>query len=137
MARREAEFSKTGAIERAKREQNDPPLRDVIDRYIGESERAIGRTKLQVLRSIKTFDIANLRCSQLTSADLVAFAQSIKTEPSTRQNYLSHLSAIFAIARPAWGYPLDQQAIKDAFAVTKRLGVTGKAMSSRAAPYPR
>jgi integrase len=126
MVRREQELSKPGAIDRAHQAGNDPKLRDVIDRYIAESEREIGRTKAQVLRSIKTYDIADLRCSDITSADLVAFAQSIPAGPATRQNYLSHLSAIFAIARPAWSYPLDPQTIKDTFAVSKRLGVTSK-----------
>jgi hypothetical protein len=32
----------------------------------------------------------------------------------------------FAIARPAWGYQLDQNAMKDAFLVAKRLGITTK-----------
>lgn len=40
---------------------------------------------------------------------------------------MSHLGAIFAVARPAWGIPLDQQAMKDAFVVCNRLGNTGKA----------
>jgi integrase len=129
MVRRESELSKPGAIERARQADNDPRLGDVIDKYIAESERTIGRTKAQVLRSIKGYDIADLRCSQIASADLVAFAQSIEAGPATRQNYLSHLSAIFAIARPAWGFPLDQQAVKDALTVTKRLGVTAKGKS--------
>ena len=38
----------------------------------------------------------------------------------------SHLAAVFAIARPAWGYQLDQNAMKDAFVVAKRLGITTK-----------
>lgn len=129
MVRREQELAKPGAIERARQADNDPKLRDVIDRYVAESERAIGRTKTQVLRTIKTHDIADMRCSDIASADLVSFAQSIEAGPATRQNYLSHLAAVFAIARPAWGYPLDQQAIKDAFTVAKRLGVTAKGKS--------
>jgi integrase len=44
-------------------------------------------------------------------------------------NYLAHLSAIFAIARPAWGYQLDQAAMKDALVVAKRLGVISKSRS--------
>jgi len=134
MVRREAELGKPGAIERAKQAENDPRLSDVIDRYIAESERAIGRTKAQVLRSIKGYDLARLRCSQITSADLVAFAQSIEVGPATRQNYLSHLSAIFAIARPAWSYPLDERAVKDALKVTKRLGITAKGKSRERRP---
>lgn len=122
LARREEELDRPGAMERVQ----DPPLRDVIERYINESERVIGRTKAQVLRTIKGMDIAELRCSRIKSADLVAFAQALKVEPSTRQNYLSHLGAIFSIAKPAWRYPLDETAMKDALKVTGRLGVTGK-----------
>jgi integrase len=129
MARREDELSKPGALERERQKENDPKLRDVIDKYIAESEREIGRTKAQVLRTIKDHDIADLRCSHIASTDVVSFAQSLPAGPATRQNYLSHLGAVFAIARPAWGYPLDQQAIRDAFAVTKRLGVTAKGRS--------
>lgn len=126
MVRREDELSKPGAVERQRQKDNDPKLGTVIDRYIAESERRIGRTKAQVLRTIKGYDIADLRCSHITSADVVRFVQALPTSPATRQNYLSHLSAVFKLARPAWGYPLDYQAIKDAFVVTKNLGVTAK-----------
>jgi integrase len=126
MARRETELREPGALERVRSAENDPPLRDVIDIYIKDNERAIGRTKAQVLRSIKTYDIADKRCSKITTVDIVQFVKAIPTSPATRQNYLSHLGAIFAIARPAWGYPLDQQAIKDAFKVAKRLGTIKK-----------
>ena len=59
---------------------------------------------------------------------MVAFANQLvaKMTPQTVANYLSHLGAVFAIAKPAWGYPLDQSAMKDAFVVTKRLGVSTK-----------
>ena len=69
-----------------------------------KSEREIGRTKAQVLAKIKEYDIANLRCSQIKSEHLVEFAKSLKVQPQTRANYLSHLSAIFRIARPLWGH---------------------------------
>ena len=68
-------------------------------------------------------------CSKITSVDIIAFAQSLKVKPQTVQNYLSHLGAVFAIAKPAWGYPLDRQAIKDAMVVAKKLGVTSKGNS--------
>ena len=82
-----------------------------------------------MLRKIKTYDIADLRCSEITSADVIGFAQALPVAPQTRTNYLSHLAAIFAVAKPMWGYPLDQQAIKDAFAVAKRMGITRKGAS--------
>ena len=124
--RREEELRKPGAIGRRK---DDPTLADVIDRYVDESEKKIGRTKAQVLRTIKTYDIAERRCSEITSAELISFVQSLPVKPQTRQNYLSHLAAIFAVARPMWGYPLDQQAITDAFTVAKRMGITSKGAS--------
>jgi integrase len=125
LARRETELRAPGALDR----RPDPKLATVIDRYIAESKREIGRTKAQVLRTIKTFDIADMACSKIGSADLIALAQALPVAPQTVQNYMSHLSSVFAIARPAWGYPLNQQAIKDAFAVMKRLGVTAKGRS--------
>lgn len=68
-------------------------------------------------------------CSKITSVDIIAFAQALKVQPQTVQNYLSRLGAVFAIANPAWGYPLDRQAIKDAMVVAKKLGVTSKGNS--------
>jgi integrase len=100
----------------------------VIDRYPIESIKKIGRTKAQVLRAIKAYDIASKPCSEITSADLIAFANQFVTKvtPQTVGNYLFHLAAVFAVAKPAWSYPLDQTAIKDAFVVAKRLGILSK-----------
>lgn len=122
LSRRETELAAPGGMER----RPDPTLGEVIDRYVSESRKKIGRTKAQVLRTIKTYDIADMACSRITSADIMSFAQALPVSPQTRQNYMSHLAAVFAVARPAWGYPLDQQAMKDAFVVAKRLGQTSK-----------
>ncbi len=126
LEKREKELAKPGALERL--EAPDPTLTAVIDRYTDESIKKIGRTKAQVLRAIKNYDIANKRCSEITSTDVVAFANEliIKVAPSTVGNYLSHLAAVFAVAKPAWAYPLDQTAMKDAFVVAKRLGIASK-----------
>ena len=70
LARRETELSEPGAMER----RPDPTLAVVIDRYIAESKRALGRTKEQVLRTIKTHDLADMPCSTITSTDIIAFA---------------------------------------------------------------
>ncbi len=127
IAKREDELAKPGGIERAKIAENDPPLADVIDRYIAESEKQIGKTKAQVLRTIKTYPIAKLRCSQIGSDDISSFATSMRdVEPSTRGNYVSHLAAIFTVARPVWKHPLDPQAMKDAQIGLRKLGIIGK-----------
>jgi integrase len=122
LSRRETELAQPGALDR----REDPKLAAVIDRYIAESKGALGRTKQQVLSTIKEHDIADRRCSEIRSTDLIAFAQTLLVQPQTVQNYLSHLGAVFTIARPAWGYPLSQQAMQDAMVVAKKLGLTKK-----------
>ncbi len=126
LEKRENELAKPDALERLN--APDPTLSSVIDRYTGESFKQIGRTKAQVLRAIKSYDIAEKKCSDITSVDIVSFANQLiaKVTPQTVGNYMSHLGAVFAIAKPAWGYPLDPTAMKDAFVVTKRLGVSSK-----------
>jgi integrase len=125
--KREAELAKPDALLGVSQTKKAPLLRDAIDRYIAES-RKIGRTKAQVLAAIKGYDIADRPCADIRSQEIVELAQTLAAsrKPQTVANYLSHLAAVFSIARPAWGYPLDQQAMKDAFKVATRLGVTGK-----------
>jgi hypothetical protein len=62
------------------------------------------------------------------------FARALKVAPQTVSNYLSNLAAIFAVARPAWGYPLDRDAMRDAFVVAKKLGLTAKARQRERRP---
>lgn len=122
MGKREHELAQPGALDKAP----DPLLADVIDQYNREKQKQHGKTKAQVLNTIKAADIAKLRCSQIGSPELVAFAQTLAVQPQTRGNYMSHLGAIFTIARPAWGYPLDAQAMADAMLVLKKLGIVAK-----------
>lgn len=125
VARREDELARMGSTDGA----IDPTLDTAIERYIKESVRALGRTKVQVLNAIRRDDLASMRCGEIRSADVVAFARKLLDggrKPQTVQNYLSHLGAVFAIAKPAWGYPLDRQAVADAFTVCKRIGITAK-----------
>ena len=126
LEKREKELAKPGALDRL--QAPDPTLAAVINRYTNESIKKIGRTKAQVLRAIKSHDIANKKCSEITSTDVIAFANQlvIKISPQTVANYLSHLAAVFAVAKPAWGYPLDRTAMNDAFVVAKRLGIASK-----------
>lgn len=87
-----------------------------IDRYTTESLKEIGRTKAQVLRSLKGYAIADMDCRAIKSSDIVALADQLSRgrTPQTVGNYLSHLSGIFSIARPAWGHPLDEREMRDA-----------------------
>jgi len=125
--KRNAEIEKTG-IEIARRAVRGATLADAIDRYIADSRKAMGKTKAQCLEAIKRHPIAALPCGEIGSPDLVAFAQSMSKgrSPATVANYLSHLGAVFSLARAAWGLPLDPSAMQDAAKVTKRLGLTAK-----------
>ncbi len=69
-----------------------------------------------------------MKCSEITSKTLVAFARELtkEVEPQTCGNYFSHLSNIFTVARPAWGYPLSRQEFDDAVTVIKKLGLIRK-----------
>jgi integrase len=129
MAKREEALAAPGGL--AKVKAKDPLLKDVIEQYELESKRELGRTKKQVLKTIRESDIGQLRCSEATSPALVAWAQELGTdkEPQTVQNYVSHLASVFAIARPAWGYPLDQQAMADARAVMAKMHITARSGS--------
>lgn len=129
---REAKFARPGALEAYDAEASSslkPTLGDAIDRYIRDSHKTMGRTKTQVLNAIKTFDIAEIACEDVSSADVVDFAKqklNSGVQPQTVGNYLSHLGSVFSIARAAWNLPLDPSAIDDARKVTDRLGITSK-----------
>jgi hypothetical protein len=106
--KRETELDQPGAIERAQSKSEKVKLGQAIQRYIDESLKAIGKTKAQVLKTIKDeFDIAELVCDKITSVDIVTLAQELAAggrQPQTVGNYLSHLGAVFAIANAAWQY---------------------------------
>ncbi|WP_340672629.1 tyrosine-type recombinase/integrase [Bradyrhizobium ottawaense] len=127
MKKRETELAEPGGLERA-RAPKGKTLADAIDKYTETSRKEIGRTKAQVLAAIKDYDIANMDCAAIRSEDIVSFAEELSKgrQPSTVGNYISHLAAIFAVAKPAWGIPLDRQAIQDAQTVLSRLEVTSK-----------
>ncbi|MFZ5692482.1 MAG: tyrosine-type recombinase/integrase [Pseudomonadota bacterium] len=123
ISRREDELSKPGAIERAKQASNDPTLADVIDGYIAESVTALNRSKASTLRIIKASDMAAKRCSHIATTDITEFVKALPWTPQTRMNYVTHLSTIYSLAKPMWGYPLDPAVIKDAKTVLRRMGI--------------
>ena len=132
LEKREKDLAKPGALDNFRagdHNRRDVTLGDAIDKYVDDSAKAIGRTKSQVLKSIKSFDIAGKPCAEIDSADIVAFAQEkLKSgvTPQTVSNYLSHMSAVFTVAGPAWNYPLNEKAMRDALIVAKKLGLTQK-----------
>lgn len=130
MKKREVELAKPGALEK----KPDPTLAEVIAQYNLEKQKEHGKTKTQVLKTISESELAQQRCSKIDSPALVSWVKTIDALPQTRENYVAHLSAVFAVARPAWGYPLDTQAMADARVVMKRLGLTSRSRERKRRP---
>jgi integrase len=134
MDNREAELAKPGGLEAAK--IGKETVGDAIDKYLATSRKKIGKTKAQVLETLRGMDFAKKRCADVTSPDIVELAEilSVGRKPQTVGNYLSHLGSVFAIAKAAWNIPLDPQAMIGAAKVTKRLGLTSKSKSRSRRP---
>jgi integrase len=132
IVKREAELRRPGGLEH----KEDPTLAAVIDRYIEESKSPVQGNKAQVLKTVKHSDLGDTKCSDITSQALVSFARALNknVEPQTCGNYFSHLSNIFTVAGPAWGYPLSRQQFDNAVTVMKKLGLIGKAVERSRRP---
>ena len=124
--KREKALARPGGLEAAMKtpKGDSHTLADAIDKYLEQTEKTPGRTKSQALRTIKTYDLADKACDLITTQVLVAFGKELRAErgASTVGTYFSHLSKIFELASPAWGYPLDFAAFNQARAVLKELG---------------
>lgn len=132
LRKREAELHAPGGLEKAK--VADPTLAEVVDRYLETSQREIGRTKAQVLRSVKALPIGAMTCSAITAQDWTTMAEGIDAKPQTRQNYLSHLASVAAVAKPLWGYNLDPAVLREASVALRRHGVIGKSAKRERRP---
>ncbi len=138
MALRENELDRPGVLEKIR--NPDPTLGEVIDLYLKTTLTPPGRTKAQCLVTVKKHPIAARQCGEITSIEIAGFITDMingwqpvdhETEPKptaprkpqTVANYVSHLRSVFAVARPMWGYALDQQALRDAVTAAKYLGM--------------
>jgi len=122
LKKRETELAQPGALSKPK----DPLLKDVIDEYLLDKTKSHGKTKDQVLATIKKSAFGSLSCSEVTSQEIVSYIKSIGAQPATRGNYLAHLAAVVSIAKPAYGYPLEKQALDDARVVLDKMGIIGR-----------
>ena len=125
IAKRETELREPGALDRASRPVT---LADAIKRFTTENKRSIGRSRAQVVDFLSKSEFAETRCEDITSQRIVDFASDLaKTrKASTVAGYLSGLSAVMEVAKPAWGYPLDKHAMVDALVVARRLGLIAR-----------
>jgi hypothetical protein len=65
-------------------------------------------------------------CSSIKSKDIVEIRLSLTAKPQTVGNYASHLAAIFAITRLMWDYRREEQEMKDAIKVARRMGTISR-----------
>jgi integrase len=132
--RKEAELAKPGALDAARKPKGN--LSDTIDKYLHLSRKDMGKTKAQVLATIKKHDIAALAMADIRPQDVVAWARWLgdTRKPQTVQNYLSHLSAVFSVARAAWGHDIDRNVMRDASETLKHFGVTAKSAKRERRP---
>jgi hypothetical protein len=100
----------------------------VIDQYIEDLGDDIGKTKRQVLRTIKSMSIAQQVCDDIDASALVAFARVLKEsrKPQTVGNYMMHLSAVFSIAEIAFQAKLDEGEMRKALKTCRRLKIIKK-----------
>ncbi len=132
LKRRETELAEPGAIERANRK--GVTVKDMVTRYLDEYERLrpLGKTKRATLKAISETWLGEVVDSALTSQTLVDFVRwRMEPEgggvlPQTASNDLAHLGAVLSVARPAWGYEIDQHALGDARVVLRKLGVVSR-----------
>lgn len=129
LTHREAELGRPGAIEREKEKAkgDKPILADAIDLYVKE-HKGMGRTKSQVLRTLKGMPIAQKACEDIASPELAALMTDLgqTRKPQTVGNYMSHLQAVFAVAEDEWGFPLDIAAMNKAIRSGRKLGKVAK-----------
>jgi hypothetical protein len=132
--KREAEIDVGIAVGREVKKRKDKlvTLGDAIDKYVAESMRETGKTRAQVLRTIREeYDIATMASDKIESHHIVTFVKELHKRPgldspATALNYLSHLSGVFSTARPLWGYQLDAHAMQDAQKVCSTMGYVSK-----------
>ena len=126
--RKEAELAKPGALEQASKPKGT--LSDTIDKYLLLSRKDIGRTKTQVLEAIQKHDLAARDIADIRSEEVVEWARWLgeTRQPQTVLNYASHLSAVFTVARAAWGMQVDRTVMRDAMEAMKHFGVTKKSI---------
>ncbi|MFN4155223.1 MAG: hypothetical protein ACK4HF_11255 [Paracoccaceae bacterium] len=125
MAQREKERREPGGREAAQGKKGT--LDDLIGTYQQKMLKSIGRTKTQCLNTLRKTDLARMNCEDIRSPHIVEFATKLgeEREPSNVANYMSHLSAVIRLDRPAWGYPIDYRVMSEARTVTGNLGATG------------
>ncbi len=118
---------------RVRQKSNSTTVSSLVD-LVSSKQRDMGKTKAQVLKTIKSFAIADYEVTSLKSADLVEFATQVAEgmhgpqarSPATTANYLSHLTSCLCLAEPGFDIPFDDTIARKARRSAAILGLIGK-----------
>lgn len=122
--KRESELASAEGLRAAL--QENPPIADIIATYKKDRKKPIDRTKSAILDQLAESDIGPIKANELTSSDIVAVVKEFEIAPSTRGQYLSHLSSVLKVARPLWGFPVDATPVADARVALTDMGMVGR-----------
>lgn len=138
--KKEKELDRPGGLEAAIAAKISPArstLGDAIDRTLTGRIKEVGRTTKDNLRIARRHDISAFLCEDVESRHIVDLAKDLLAEgrePATVGNILSSLGKVFTLARPAWGFPLSPQAMPDALAVCRELGLVARSARRKRRP---
>lgn len=128
MRNREAALDQPDGLDIAR--SPDPVFKLVIDTFLADNKRVYGKTQLYLYNLLRDESpIAGKRCSDIRSADIVAWGKKLfesGKSPSTIAGYISALGSIMKVAKPAWGFRVDVSQYADAVVALKRLELIGK-----------
>lgn len=137
---KEKALARPGALDAAIAAKKTPvrsTLGDAIDRTLTGRVKEVGRTTKDNLRIVGRNEISNLKCEDVESRHIVDLARELHEagrEPATVGNILSSLGKVFSLARPAWGFQLNPQAMPDALEVCRELGLIKRSAKRKRRP---
>ncbi|WP_225773225.1 site-specific integrase [Pseudomonas sp. Marseille-Q5115] len=138
LKKREAELAEPGALDKANRK--GVTVKSMIEKYVLEYEkiRPLGKTKRATLTAISLSALGSIEDAQLTSQHIVEYAndrmQKDGVQAQTVGNDLAHLGAVLAVAKPAWGYEVDETAMAHARRVLKKMGAVSRSKERERRP---
>ncbi|MEH6630200.1 MAG: site-specific integrase [Halopseudomonas aestusnigri] len=104
-------------------------LGELIQKYLDDPHIELGRTKRKVLELVADCDVAKVDIFELKSHHLVQHCKDRKesgTGKSTINHDVSYIRSVLKMAKPAWGYEINDQAVIDSYPVLHDMQLIGK-----------
>ncbi|HAU91674.1 MAG TPA: integrase [Alteromonas sp.] len=109
--------------------ETDVPLGKLIQQYLDDPHIELKRTKLKVLEMLTDCDIAKVNIFELQSKHIIEHCKQRKesgTGKATISHDVSYIRGVLKIAKPTWGYDINDQCIVDAYPVLHDMQLIGK-----------